>query len=89
MIKSIRNKGLRRFAENSDASKLSVKNADRVRRILVQLDSAKAPRNMDKPGLFFHALHGGRYSVRVTGNWRITFGWNGTDAVEVDLEDYH
>ena len=50
MIKSIRNKGLRRFAENSDASKLSVQNADRVRRILVQLEAAKAPRNMDQPG---------------------------------------
>jgi hypothetical protein len=25
----------------------------------------------------------------LTGNWRITFGWEGRDAVEVDLEDYH
>jgi hypothetical protein len=30
-----------------------------------------------------------RCSIRVTGNWRITFGWNGTDAVAVDLENYH
>jgi len=21
--------------------------------------------------------------------WRITFGWDGADAVDVDLEDYH
>ena len=24
-----------------------------------------------------------------TGNWRITFGWDGAGAVDVDLEDYH
>lgn len=31
----------------------------------------------------------GRYSVRVTGNWRLTFAWEDGDAVAVDLEDYH
>jgi len=25
----------------------------------------------------------------VTGNWRITFRFDGDDAVDVDLEDYH
>lgn len=47
---------------------------------------------MNIPGLVFHALKGkekGRYSVRVTGNWRITFGWDGQNVVEVDLDDYH
>jgi proteic killer suppression protein len=47
---------------------------------------------MDLAGLRFHALIGadkGRYSVRVTGNYRITFAWDGTDAIQVDLEDYH
>ena len=31
----------------------------------------------------------GRYAVDASGNWRITFGWDGEDAIEVDLEDYH
>jgi proteic killer suppression protein len=45
---------------------------------------------MDFPGHFFHSLRGsGRFSVRVSGNWRITFGWLDGDAVDVDLEDYH
>lgn len=47
---------------------------------------------MNLPGLFFHALKGqekGRYAVRVTGNYRLTFAWDGDDAVDVDLEDYH
>jgi len=25
----------------------------------------------------------------VSGNWRITFGWDEADAIDVDLEDYH
>jgi proteic killer suppression protein len=46
---------------------------------------------MHLPGFHFHRLHGTpvRYSVRVTGNWRLTLGWDGLDAVNVDLEDYH
>jgi proteic killer suppression protein len=47
---------------------------------------------MDLPGMRFHALKGrdkGRYAVNVSGNWRITFAWDGNDAVDVDLEDYH
>jgi proteic killer suppression protein len=31
----------------------------------------------------------GRYAVWVSRNWRITFGWSGDDAIDVDLEDYH
>jgi len=27
--------------------------------------------------------------VDASGNWRITFGWDGDDAIEIDLEDYH
>jgi proteic killer suppression protein len=92
MIRSFRSKGLQRFAEKGDASKLSVQNVDRTTRILVRLDAALEPAGMNVPGLRFHALTGdqkGRYAVTVTGNWRITFGWDGEDAIDVDLEDYH
>ncbi len=90
MIRTFRSKPLRRFAEKGDASRLPVQNADRVRRILVRLDVVKEPGDMDLPGWFFHPLKGvARYSVRVTGNWRITFGWDGTDAIDVDMEDHH
>ena len=47
---------------------------------------------MNLPGWRFHLLKGdqaGRYAVDASGNWRITFGWDGQDAVDVDLEDYH
>jgi len=50
------------------------------------------PLDMDLPGLYLHELKGqqsGRWSVRVSGNWRITFKFEGPDAIEVDYEDYH
>jgi toxin HigB-1 len=46
---------------------------------------------MNLPGLFLHELAGQRqgiWAVRVSGNWRITFDFDGVDACDVDLEDY-
>lgn len=92
MIRSFRSKGLRRFAELGDASRLSVQNPDRIRRILAVLNAAAAPEDMNQPGWRFHALAGrekGRYAVNASGNWRVTFAWQDGDALDVDLEDYH
>jgi proteic killer suppression protein len=47
---------------------------------------------MNTQGLHFQALTGnmrGRYAVTVRANWRITFAWDGSDAIDVDYEDYH
>ena len=92
MIASFRSKTLRAFFEKADASKLSVQNPDRIRRILLALDVATTPEQMNIPGLRFHLLKGrdkGRFSVWANENYRITFGWSVEDAIDVDLEDYH
>jgi proteic killer suppression protein len=34
-------------------------------------------------------VQAGRWSVHVSGNWRLTFSFNGKDANDVDFEDYH
>lgn len=83
---------MRLFALHGDFSKLSVPNVARVDRILSRLDAARMPQDMDLPSYRFHPLKGrerGRYAVDASGNWRITFGWDGLDAIDVDLEDYH
>lgn len=91
MIRSFRSKALKRFAEKGDASKLSVSNIDRVRRALARLDASVKPEDMNLPGFRFHGLQGKpkRFAVDASGNWRITFGWEDGDAIDVDLEDYH
>jgi toxin HigB-1 len=92
MIRSFRSKALRLFAGTGDARKLSVPNAAKIRRILAQLDAAIQPEDLDLPGYRFHALKGERrgfYAVNASANFRITFCWDGQDAINVDLEDYH
>ena len=47
---------------------------------------------MNYPGSYFHRLKGdraGRYAVRLTANFRVTFGWEDDGAADVDMEDYH
>ncbi len=92
MIRSFRSKALKRFSESGDSSKLSVRDVLRVTIMLQQLEDARAAEELNLPGYYFHVLRGqdkGRYSIRVTGNYRLTFGWNNEDAIDVDLEDYH
>jgi toxin HigB-1 len=92
VIRSFRSKSLQRFAERGDASRLSVQNPERMRRILLALNAARSAKAMNVPGFRFHPLKGrdrGRYAVDASGNWRVTFAWDGEDAVDVDLEDYH
>ena len=91
MIRTFRSKALRRFAEDGDPSKLPVRDGDRVRRMLARLDASAVPEDMNIPGFHFHGLQGRpkRYSVRVTGNYRLTWECEDGDAVQVDLEDYH
>jgi proteic killer suppression protein len=92
VIRSFRSRALRRFAESGDFSRLSVPNIDRIGRILRLLTDAKRPEALNISGFKLHRLKGAdkdRYSVWVSGNYRITFSWDGEDATEVDLEDYH
>jgi proteic killer suppression protein len=47
---------------------------------------------MNVPGWGFHPLKGdlaGHYAVWVSKNWRVTFTFEGEDAVLVDYQDYH
>jgi proteic killer suppression protein len=47
---------------------------------------------MNLPGLSLHQLTGDRsdtWSVKVSGNWRVTFQMNGENAENVNYKDYH
>jgi proteic killer suppression protein len=92
MIESFRSRDLRRYWTKGDVAEVRADWRSKVRLILSRLDVASVPHEMDIPGLGFHALKGdqaGRYAVWVSRNWRITFGWQGNNAVDVDMEDYH
>lgn len=66
--------------------------ADKIERILARLDAASEPRDMDLPGYRLHALKGdlgGLWAVNVSGSRRIVFRFEGANACDVDLLDYH
>lgn len=92
MIVRFRHRGLDRFFRRSDHRGIPAQSADRIRRMLDALDAATRPEDLNLPGYRFHELKGkrsGTHSVTVTGNLRITFRFEGEDATDIDLEDYH
>jgi len=64
----------------------------KILRILDRLDASKCPEDMNLPGYKLHELSGtrkGTWAVWISGNWRITFSFDGIDATSVNYEDYH
>jgi len=92
MIKSFKHKGLQTFFETGSKKGIIPEHASKIARILDRLDASIAPSDMALPGYYLHHLSGldkGTWSVRVSGNWRITFMFEDEDAILVDYKDYH
>lgn len=62
-------------------------------RKLDMLDTARVLGDLrSPPGNRLEALHGdlaGRFSIRVNDQWRMVFRWEGADALDVRIADYH
>lgn len=92
VIRSYRHKGLKLFAERGSKAGIQPDHSQRLRRLLTALDVASRPGDMDAPGTGLHPLKGdlaGHWSVKVSGNWRLTFKFDGEDVILVDYQDYH
>ena len=92
MIVSFRHRGLKRLYERGDRSRVSPQLVDQAEDILGLLDMAKDSEDMDLPGYRLHRLRGnlrGFWSITVSGNWRIMFRFDGGNAFDIDLIDYH
>lgn len=92
MIKTFRHKGLEAFFETGSKSGIQPHHASKLSRQLRRLDDASSASDMNVPGWKLHALEGAltdHYAVWVNGNWRMTFMFEGEDAILVDYQDYH
>ncbi len=92
MIRSFKHKGLEKYSAKGTASGIQTAHSKRLRLILARLNASTVPQDMDLPGLHLHQFRGtsrGRWSVRVSGNWRVTFKFEDLDTLDVDYEDYH
>lgn len=91
MISSFRHKGLEEIYRTGKTRRIGADHVRKCVRILQMLEIAALPEEMNVSGLRFHGLQGNpkRWSVRISANYRVTFGWSGESAMDVDLEDYH
>jgi len=92
VIVSFVHKGLERFYRTGSKAGIQPRHAEKLQRILSNLDVAKQPDDLDLPGYRLHELEGKRkgvWSVTVQANWRITFRFIATDVELVNYEDYH
>jgi proteic killer suppression protein len=92
MIRNFKNKNLKRFFEDGETKGIEQSLTSRLARRLDALDAVTAATDLDLPGFDLHQLKGdrrGTWSVKVSGNWRVTFTFEDGHAHDVDLEDYH
>ena len=92
MIKNFAHKGLEAFYTSGSKAGIQPVHAARLKRQLAQLDRSATPRDMNVPGWKLHPLKGElaeHWAVWVSGNWRMTFKFDGADARVVDYQDYH
>lgn len=93
MIKSFRHKGLKAFFDKGSMPGIQPVHAPRLAAMLRRLNETTNAQGMNVPGWGFHTLKGRdlkrHFSVWVSGNWRLTFTFEGADAVLVNYLDYH
>lgn len=92
MIKSFAHKGLEEFFLTGRVKGIQAKHAVKLEWILDLLDVATRPEQMRFAGSGLHKLKGdlsNHWSVKVSGNWRLTFFFDGEDAYLVNYQDYH
>ena len=92
MIKSFRHSGIEKFFLTGSKAGIQPKHEDKLNVQLTVLNRARKPEDMATPGWNLYLLSGnlkGHWSVKVNGNWRLTFRFEGEDAILVDYQDYH
>lgn len=90
MIKTFKHSGLEHFYRTDKKGGIDPKHAKRLRVILTALDAATGPQ--DLVAIKVHPLKywaEGTFAAQVSGNWRLTFRFDGKDVIELDYLDYH
>ena len=92
MITHFADRRLRELHFQGDGRRLPPALVAKLERILDDLDEASEPAQMARPSYRLHQLRGdlaGFWSVRVSGNWRMIFRFDGGNIRDVRLIDYH
>ncbi|MFA7658343.1 MAG: type II toxin-antitoxin system RelE/ParE family toxin [Candidatus Gastranaerophilaceae bacterium] len=92
MIKNFKHKGLEKFYLDGITKGIQSEHALKIKIILTRLNQIELISDMDVPSFRLHQLKGdlkNHWSVKVNGNWRITFKLEKGDVYIVNYQDYH
>jgi len=91
MIRTFKHKGLKELFESGSTRKIHPNQHVKCIQQLDAIDAAEDPNDLNIIGWRFHKLSGFkcRYSLTITGNFRITFDFKEGEAFIVDYLDYH
>jgi proteic killer suppression protein len=92
VIRTFRHRGIEKFFKTGSKTGIQPAHEARLRILLTTLNLASMPQDMNRPGWDWHPLKGrlkGHWAVTVNKNWRLTFAFDGEDAILVDYKDYH
>ena len=93
MIKTFADKRTKSLYETGKARRFPADVAKRAARKLEYIDLAARLEDLrTPPGNRLHALEGdrkGQYSISINDQWRVCFRFEGGDAYEVEVCDYH
>jgi proteic killer suppression protein len=92
MIGSFKHKGLRDFFNSGSKKGINPAHAEKLETRLDRLNASAGSEDMRLPGYQLHELSGrekGTFAISVSGAWRMTFTFDGGDAMDVDYRQYH
>jgi proteic killer suppression protein len=92
MIKSFKHKGLEKLFTDGSTKGIQVHHQTKLEDILDILDAMVQIQDINFPGAKLHKLEPkkeNKWSISVSGNWRITFKFIENDIYAVDYLDYH
>ena len=93
MIKSFGDRDTERLFAREPVRRLPADLRRVMLRKLVAIDAAEALEDLRvPPGNRLEKLRGdrqGQHSIRVNDQWRVYFRWEGADAYDVEIVDYH
>ena len=92
MIKSFKHKGLEKFFTRGVTNGIQASHAKKLRNQLYLLEASVSVNDIDVPGYDLHKLKGKRsdiWSIKVNGNWRLTFEFKDGNVYILNYEDYH
>jgi toxin HigB-1 len=92
VIRNFKHSGLQKFFLTGSKAGIQPSHAKRLRLQLSRLNVSSKPEDMNVPGWKLHGLSHdlvNHWSVTVDKNWRLTFAFEGEDAILVNYQDYH